>query len=200
MSDRAAAPAVPALATSLVIDVPAWAIALGASRASYPTDDDRIALAIALSRENVQRNEGGPFGAAVFEEHSGRLISVGVNSVRRLANCTLHAETAALMFAGQAQGCHSLQRDDGVTYVLATSCDPCAMCLGAILWSGVRRVLCAATRDDAMAVGFDEGPVFDESWRYVAARNVEVQRGLRRADARAVLDLYVAKGGELYNG
>ena len=74
------------------------------------------------------------------------------------------------------------------------------MCLGAILWSGVRRVICAATREDAMDVGFDEGPVFDESWRYLAERNVEVTHGLRRAEARAVLDHYVAKGGMLYNG
>lgn len=185
---------------SVVIDVPAWATALGAARSSYATDDERIALAIALSRENVERESGGPFGAAVFEETSGKLVAVGVNSVQRLHNCTLHAETSALMFAGQAYGCHSLQRDDGVSYVLATSCDPCAMCLGAILWSGVRRVLCAATREDAMAVGFDEGPVFDASWQYLRERDVEVQHGLRRAEARAVLDLYVARGGALYNG
>ncbi len=183
-----------------MIDTPDWAIALGDARTHYHTDDERIALAIALSRENVERDCGGPFGAAVFEEATGRLVSVGVNSVRRLSNCTLHAETSALMFAGQAEGCHSLHTEDGPSFVLATSCDPCAMCLGAILWSGVRRVICAATREDAMAVGFDEGPVFDESWRYLSDRNVQVQHGLRRAEARAVLELYVARGGMLYNG
>lgn len=184
----------------VVIDLPDWAVALGARQSAYRTDDERIALAIALSRENVERGAGGPFGAAVFEEESGRLVAVGVNSVSRLSNCTLHAETTALMFAGQAQGCHSMQRDDGVTFVLATSCDPCAMCLGAILWSGVRRVLCGATREDAMTVGFDEGPVFGESWRYLEERGVTAVHGLRRAEARAVLDRYVAQGGLLYNG
>jgi len=184
----------------LIVDMPSWATELAAERTHYPTDDDRIGLAIALSLENVLRREGGPFGAAVFEEESGRLVAVGVNSVRRLANCTLHAEMTALMFAGQAQGCHSLHRDDGVRYVLACSCDPCAMCLGAILWSGVRRVICAATRDDAMAVGFDEGPVFEDSWRYLAEREVSVQHGVRRAEARDVLTKYVAMGGLLYNG
>lgn len=188
------------MSASVVIDTPDWAIALGQAYTSYPTDDDRITLAIALSRENVERDCGGPFGAAVFEESSGRLVSIGVNSVRRLSNCTLHAETAALMFAGQAEKRHSLYTDAGPSYVLATSCDPCAMCLGAILWSGVRRVICAATREDAMDVGFDEGPVFDASWRYLADRNVQVTHGLRRAEARAVLDRYVAKGGMLYNG
>lgn len=188
------------MAATVIIDLPAWAVTLGNARERYQTDDDRIALVIALARENTERREGGPFGAAVFEEQTGRLVAVGVNSVRRLANCTLHAEMIALMFAGQAQGGHSLQRDDGISYVLATSCDPCAMCLGAVLWSGVRRVICAATRDDAMAVGFDEGPVFDESWRYLAERDITVQHGLRRSEAREVLERYVAMGGLLYNG
>lgn len=184
----------------VTIDLPPWVHALAAERDSYPTDDDRIALAIRLSRENVVRGTGGPFGAAVFEERGGRLVSVGVNSVQRLNNCTLHAETTALMFAGLALGCHTMQREDGVTYTLATSCDPCAMCLGAVLWSGVRRVLCGATREDAMAVGFDEGPVFADSWEYLAMRGVASEHGLRRAEARAVLEQYVADGGLLYNG
>lgn len=187
------------MSTALVVDVPAWATSMGNQRASYTTDDERIELAIRLSRENVMRREGGPFGAAVFEEGTGRLVSVGVNSVRRLSNCTLHAEMMALMFAGQAASCHTLRRDDGVSHVLATSCDPCAMCLGAILWSGVRRVICAATRDDAMEVGFDEGPVFSDSWRYLAERDVSVQHGVHRTEARKVLSEYMAMGGPVYN-
>ena len=184
----------------LIIELPEWAAEIASRRTHYPTDDERIALAIELSHENMRRREGGPFGAAVFEEQTGRLVAVGVNLVRRLANCTLHAEMTALMFAGQAHGCHSLHRDDGVTYMLATSCDPCAMCVGAILWSGVRRVVGAATRDDAMEVGFDEGPVFDDSWGYLAERKVHVQHGVQRAEAREVLRRYVEMGGLVYNG
>lgn len=187
-------------ASRIAIDLPDWALALGARRERYATDDERIGLALALARENVERREGGPFGAAVFEEPTGRLIAVGVNSVRRYNNCTLHAETVALMFAGHAQGCHTLQRADGLSYTLATSCDPCAMCLGAILWSGVRRVLCSATRDDAFEVGFDEGPVFDASWQYAADREVEILHGVRRDEGRAVLARYVELGGFVYNG
>jgi tRNA(Arg) A34 adenosine deaminase TadA len=73
------------------------------------------------------------------------------------------------------------------------------MCLGAILWSGVRRVVCAATREDAMDVGFDEGPVFDDSFRYLAERQVTVEHGVRRAEAQAVLHEYVRRGGLLHN-
>lgn len=184
----------------VTIDLPQWVLDLAAEHDLYASDDERIALAIRLSRENVARGAGGPFGAAVFEEPGGRLVAVGVNSVQRLNNCTLHAETTALMFAGLALGCHTMQREDGVTYTLATSCDPCAMCLGAVLWSGVRRVLCGATREDAMAVGFDEGPVFADSWKYLAERGITSVHGLRREEARAVLQEYVAAGGLLYNG
>jgi tRNA(Arg) A34 adenosine deaminase TadA len=73
------------------------------------------------------------------------------------------------------------------------------MCIGATLWSGVRRVLCGATRDDAMALHFDEGPVFPESYRYLEARGIAFVRGVLREEARAVLELYRERGGKVYN-
>src|SRR5690349_9085841 len=121
----------------------------------YRTDDERMRLAIALSRENVARGSGGPFGAAITEAESGRLVAVGVNSVVRLHNCTLHAEMVAFQLAQAALGSFTLAGPGMPAHVLATSCDPCAMCLGATLWSGVKRVLCGATRDDAMLLRFD---------------------------------------------
>ena len=56
----------------------------------YGTDNDRMRLAIEISRQNVMRGTGGPFGAAIFELGTGTLLSVGMNSVVRLNNCTLH--------------------------------------------------------------------------------------------------------------
>ena len=126
----------------------------------YSGNEDRMRLAIALSRENVMRKTGGPFGAAVFERESGRLISVGVNSVVRLGNSTLHAEMVAFMMAQARLGRFSLSAADSCPYELVTSCEPCSMCLGAILWSGVTRVICGAAREDATQLGFEEGPVF----------------------------------------
>lgn len=176
-----------------------WALALAARERTYPTDDHRMALAIALAAENVARGTGGPFGAAVFDEETGEVLGVGVNSVERLHNCALHAEVLALMTAQQQLGTHTFARGDRRRHVLATSCDPCAMCLGAIHWSGIRRVLCGATREDALSIGFDEGPVFAESIEYLAARGVEFVHGLRRAEARAVLERYRDAGGLVYN-
>jgi tRNA(Arg) A34 adenosine deaminase TadA len=83
---------------------------------------------------------------------------------------------------------------------LFTSCEPCAMCLGATLWSGVRRVLCGATRDDAMLLRFDEGPVFAASWRYLKRRGIDVRHGVLREEAVAVFDEYRKSAGTIYNG
>ncbi|HEX7024878.1 MAG TPA: hypothetical protein VF187_08680, partial [Gemmatimonadales bacterium] len=83
---------------------------------------------------------------------------------------------------------------------LVTSCEPCAMCLGAILWSGVTRVVMGASRQDATALEFEEGPVFPESYRYLESRGIEIVREVLRAEARAVLELYRERGGTIYNG
>jgi tRNA(Arg) A34 adenosine deaminase TadA len=154
-------------------------------------------LVIAVATQNVIQRTGGPFGAAIFERQSGALVSVGMNSVVRLHNSTLHAEMLAIMLAEQRIGSYTLHGD--VEHELVTSCDPCAMCLGAILWSGVRRVITGAGRDDAAAIDFDEGPVFPESYAYLEARGIAITRGLLREEAAAVIELYRKQGGPIYN-
>ena len=95
----------------------------------------------------------------------------------------------------------SLRRRDGdPAYELITSCEPCAMCLGAALWSGVGRIVCGAGRDDAAALGFDEGPVFPSSFEYLQERGVDVTLDVLADEARAVFALYRDRGGLVYNG
>ena len=165
----------------------------------YPDDTARVRVAITLARENVRRNSGGPFGAAVFEAGTGRLVSVGTNGVIRLKNSSAHAEVVALMMAEAALGSFRLQGDGLPAHELFSSCEPCAMCLGATLWSGVTRLVFAATREDATRLNFDEGPVFPESYDYLARRGVAVERGLLRAEANTAFDLYLERGGPIYN-
>jgi tRNA(Arg) A34 adenosine deaminase TadA len=157
-------------------------------------------LAIAISRENVERDTGGPFGAAIFESESGRLVAVGMNSVVRLNNCTLHGEMVAFMMAQARLQSFTLNGPQMAVHELVTSCEPCAMCLGATLWSGVRRVVSAAGREDAARLHFDEGPVFPESYHYLEKRGIAIVRDLLRAEAVDVLERYRAKRGPIYNG
>jgi tRNA(Arg) A34 adenosine deaminase TadA len=183
----------------LVIDVPAWVAETAVPGRALPDDRDKMALVIHLAAENVARRDGGPFGAAVFEIGSGRIVAAGVNRVVQGANCVLHAEMIALMFAQQRVGSFTLRAPDRPAHELVTSCEPCAMCLGATLWSGVTRLVIGAERDDAMAVGFEEGPVFPESYTYIAARGVETVRGIRREEAAQLLRAYRDTGGLIYN-
>jgi tRNA(Arg) A34 adenosine deaminase TadA len=166
----------------------------------YGTDQERMALAVALSRENVRRGTGGPFGAAIFESESGRVVAVGTNGVLRLQNCILHAEVMAIMQAQHLWQSFTLRAPALPAHELVSSCEPCAMCLGATLWSGVRRLVYGALREDALRFDFDEGPVFPESYAYLARRDVVTVGGVLREEAREVLELYARSGGAIYNG
>lgn len=179
---------------------PDWVDALVDWDTPYASDEERMRLAIAVSRENVERDTGGPFGAAVFESESGRLVSVGMNSVVRLNNCTLHGEMVAFMMAQQRLGSFTLSAAGMPQHELFTSCEPCAMCLGATLWSGVKRVVYGATRDDATKLNFEEGPVFPASYKYLEDRGVSIVRSVLREEAAAVIERYREKSGKIYNG
>lgn len=182
------------------IEYPDWVDSIVDWNRHYASDQDRMRLAIDVSRVNVEQGSGGPFGAAIFESNSGRLVAVGMNSVVRLNNCALHGEMMAFMMAQQRIGSFTLNSPGLPPHDLYTSCEPCAMCLGGTLWSGVRRVVYGATREDASMLNFEEGPVFPESYRYLEERGIQIVRNVMREEARAVLGLYRANNGKIYNG
>jgi tRNA(Arg) A34 adenosine deaminase TadA len=158
-----------------------------------------MAFVIGASRKNVEEGTGGPFAAAIFERDTGKLISLGVNLVTAQGLSILHAEMIAFALAQRKLGHYDLGRKGRAVHELVTSTEPCAMCFGAIFWSGVQRVVCAATDADARAIGFDEGAK-PEQWRStLAERDVEVVCGLKQAEAAAVLNWYAEQGGPIYN-
>ncbi len=151
------------------------------------------------------------------------LVSIGMNRVVPMNNSTCHGEMVAIQLAQKKMGSFSLnmmmsERDtanndkvvwDNETsnqprqrqrrqFELFTSCEPCAMCLGATLWSGVSRIVCAATRDDAQSVGFDEGPVYESSYAHLESCGVKVTKGVMKEEAQQVLRKY-AENGLIYN-
>jgi tRNA(Arg) A34 adenosine deaminase TadA len=182
------------------VEYPDWVSRVVDFTRRYDSDADKMRVAIAVSRENVERGTGGPFGAAIFERDSGKLIAVGMNSVVRYNNCTLHGEMVAFMMAQQVVKSFTLNSPALPVHELFTSCEPCAMCLGGTLWSGVRRVVYGAGREDASRLNFEEGPVFPESYKYLEDRGITIERNLLRDEAKAVLELYRAKAGKIYNG
>ncbi|MDE0838068.1 MAG: nucleoside deaminase [Kiritimatiellae bacterium] len=159
----------------------------------------RMQVAIALARYNVDNGTGGPFGAAIFEQNSGRLAAAGMNLVVG-KHCSLaHAEMVAIMMAQSALKTHDLGRAAGAPYQLVSSTEPCAMCLGAIPWSGVQSLVCGANDADARAVGFDEGEKPSDWQGGYQRRGIAVECGVCGEDAARVLRDYAASGGEIYN-
>ncbi|HYC51658.1 MAG TPA: nucleoside deaminase [Gemmatimonadaceae bacterium] len=183
----------------VIVEYPDWIPSSVDWDAPLHSREDRMRLAIRIARENVERGTGGPFGAVIVERDSGKVVSVGANSVVRLNNCTLHGEMVAFMMAQQRLRSFTLAAPTMPAHELITSCEPCAMCLGAALWSGVKRVVCGATRDDATRLDFEEGPVFPQSYAYLEERGIEIVRNVLREEAREVLEHYRKRGGMIYN-
>lgn len=164
----------------------------------FPGVEDRMRFVIALARQNVQRRTGGPFGAGVFDD-AGRLIAAGVNLVVASQCSIFHAEIVALVLAQKVLGRYDLSDGGKLNYELVAAAEPCAMCFGAVPWSGVRRLVCAARDEDARAIGFDEGPKMADWVRALNDRGIIVVRDVLRDEARAVLREYAAAGGAIYN-
>lgn len=186
--------------TGITVELPEWVESfLAHRREKLDTAEARMRLAIELASRNIERRTGGPFGAAIFEADTWRIVGVGVNLVET-SNCSiLHAEMVAIAVAQQAVGSYDLAAGGRARHELVTSTEPCAMCLGAIPWSGVRRVLCGARGEDACEIGFDEGAKPADWVGELNKRGIEVGRDILRDEARAVLRQYAEKGGTIYN-
>ena len=156
-------------------------------------------LVIDLAAQNVTNQTGGPFAAAAFEQESGLLIAVGVNLVVP-SQCSLaHAEMIALALAQKRRKAYDLGAPGLPSHELVCSCEPCAMCFGAVSWSGIRRLVCGARAQDAMAIGFDEGPRAPRWTNELKRRGVAVLTDVQRSAARKVLHAYKQSGGKIYN-
>mmetsp|Transcript_6918 Transcript_6918/g.13048 ORF Transcript_6918/g.13048 Transcript_6918/m.13048 type:complete len:250 (+) Transcript_6918:92-841(+) len=195
---------------SIQVTLPEWAVEELSefSNKEYKTDEEKMALAIHLSARNVAEKTGGPFGCAIFEKEIStgvsKLVSIGVNRVVSLCNSTLHGETVAIQLAQSKLNSFTMNipHENGKSkrvFELFTSCEPCAMCLGATFWSGVSRMVCGATKADAEAIGFNEGPVFEASYDHLREAGIEVTRQVLQKEAAQVLKEY-GESGLIYNG
>lgn len=168
------------------------------ARRPAPTADDRARLleVLALAREHVEHDGGGPFAAAVYRIDTGERLSAAVNTTIVSHCAAAHAELQALSLAQQHVGSHTL---DAAPCVLVSSSAPCTMCLGAIVWSGVRRLVFSTPRQDVEAIGFDEGPATARWRQELRRRGIEVRGPLLRRQGQAILRRYLERGGPVYN-
>jgi guanine deaminase len=113
-----------------------------------------LGLAIAEATRGAEAGQGGPFGAVIVKD--GVVIARAANAVIANNDPTAHAEVQAIRAACAALGTFRLDGCD-----IYASCEPCPMCLGAILWARPRAVYYAATRQDAAAAGFDDAVFYE---------------------------------------
>jgi len=185
------------LNSRLTLTLPPWIHDAADPHRHYLDDADQMALAVALSRRNVDSGSGGPFGAAVFAA-DGRLIAVGVNRVLPHHCSVAHAETMACMLAQQRLQTPRLNAHGG-PITLATSSQPCCQCFGALIWAGIDRLLIGARAEDVESLtDFDEGPLPADWIGELSRRGISVTRDLLREEARAVLRQYGQQPGGAY--
>lgn len=185
---------------SYTIELPQWVLDITQTQdVILPTIEERMDFVITLAANNIQ-HDGGPFGAAVFERQSGRLIAPGINLVLQ-SNCSVvHAEIVAIILAQQKVANFDLGAAGLPDYQLVSSTEPCAMCLGAIPWSGISSLVCGARDEDARSIGFDEGDKPEDWPGKLRLRSIGVTRDILRDKAKAVMQHYIDAGGVIYNG
>ena len=166
----------------------------------YRTMEERMHLVLELSRLNVEYKTGGPFGAAIFDQETKQLLSPGINLVLH-GNCSiLHAEIVAITIAQRIVQNYDLGGEGMPSYELVCNTEPCTMCIGAITWSGIRKLVCGARSEDVSRIGFDEGPKAPDWIPSFEKRGIPVVRDICRNEAIAIIRHYFESGGIIYNG
>lgn len=129
--------------------------------------------AIKLAEKGMQKGCGGPFGAVVVKD--GKIIGEAYNSVLLHNDPTAHAEILAIREACKKQGNFELK--DCTIY---TSCEPCPMCLGAIYWARLKKVVYAARKEDAAQISFDDDNFYGEMAKDMKNRKIDFEELMRQ--------------------
>jgi len=107
------------------------------------------------ARETMNQDIGGPFGALIIDKDNN-IVAIASNSVLKDHDPTAHAEINAIRMAAEKLGTHDLS---GCT--LYTTCYPCPMCLGGIIWANIKKVYYGCNAADADAIGFRDDFIYE---------------------------------------
>ncbi len=156
----------------------------------HKDDITYLQRAIELAAEHSQDGRHGPFGAVIVKD--GEIIAEGWNAVVDSHYPTAHAEVAAIRAAARRLGTHEL--NDCTIYA---SCEPCPMCLAAIYWARIDRVVYAATKEDAAEIGFDDSMLYEEMARDWNERRLDSAQALR-GPAREAMQAWATNPKKLH--
>ena len=151
------------------------------------TKEELMHRAIELSKNSVKTG-GGPFGAVIAKD--GIIIAEASNSVTIDLDPTAHAEVNCIRQATRKLKTFNLEGCE-----IYTSCEPCPMCLGGILWSNIQEVYFGCDRIDTDRIGFRD----DVFYEYLDGKNDILS--IRQIDHEKYLSLfehYEAKKAQRY--
>jgi tRNA(Arg) A34 adenosine deaminase TadA len=153
------------------------------------TQDERFMKeAIRLSEQAVTHGNE-PFGAVLVKD--GEIVFTNENQIYTASDPTYHAEAGLLR-----NFCASERVSDLTDYTLYSSCEPCFMCCGAIVWTKLGRLVFGSSDIDLCAILGEQGNdccgiVFSRS-----ANRPQVTAGVLREESLAVLESYFSKNAE----
>jgi len=152
--------------------------------------EDEFWMRLALQQaEMAACEEEIPVGAVAVKD--GRVIGRGYNRTEALQDPTAHAEVVAIR-----EACKVLQSWQLTGCELYTSCEPCPMCLGAVMWARIDRLYYGASREDAANAGFDDELFYKELALPKEERMLDTHQLLRDA-AVSVFDKWVEKSDKI---
>lgn len=181
--------------TSKTINLPKWINDEIDEKILLVSNEDKMKFVLELANKNVLKKSGGPFAAAVFNGQTNKLVAVGLNCVVDNNSSIAHAEVVALTLAQEKLKTFRLADE----LILVSSAQPCVMCTGAVLWSGVKTLIYGATKEDVEeVVGFDEGPLHPNWVEEFKQRGINVIGKILNKESRQALQLYKDNEGILY--
>lgn len=139
--------------------------------------------AIKMAEKNIISRSGGPFGAVVVKD--GKIIAASGNRVTSTNDPTAHAEIVAIR-----EACAEMGTFDLTGCEIYASCEPCPMCLGAIMWARIGKLYYAADRLDASRAGFDDELFYTEMALTNEKRNLKPTQ-LMQKEANKVFDRWI---------
>lgn len=147
-------------------------------------------IAKECAEHGSSKDEGGPFGAVIVDK-SGNIIAKGNNTVIKNNDSTEHAEMNVIREACKKLGTYNLSE-----YVLYTSCEPCPMCLSAIIWANIKEVYYACTREDAGKIGFRDDIIYD----YLEGKKEDLLnlKQINREECKELFKKYEESGKTIY--
>ena len=154
--------------------------------------DKYMEKACEIAIHGIEEKEGGPFGAVIVDSN-GNIVGSGNNRVLKNLDPTAHAEIVAIRDA-----CKNLHTNDLSGCILYTTCEPCPMCLSAIVWANIKTFYFGCNRKDAADIGFRDDLLYEYLKDNDRHKDLIQSIPLDRNNCLSIFKKYVDNDGVIY--